>query len=64
MLELVYCDLGYKPIFVQFIAVKVIEGIRYEFSRKATRNISSKKISMTRDFSLQMCAYDLLLHSI
>jgi len=54
MLELVYNNLRYIFTCVQFMTVKVIEGIRPDISRNPTRNISSWKVSTRRHFTLRM----------
>jgi len=52
-----------SPLFGSWL-VKVIEGIRHDISRKPTRTRSGWKVSMTRNLTLKMYVYDLLLHSI
>jgi len=54
MVELVYQVRGLMLTFVQFMTVKVLEGICYNISRNPTRTISSFKVRMAMDATYTM----------
>jgi len=41
------------------MTVKAIERIRQDISRNPTRIVSGWKVSMTRQYTLKICVYDL-----